>query len=220
MELVKTDVMKYQPLLISRIIYRLFDILVGLIGCCLTLILLVIVKIAYWYYDGDKESVIFVQNRIGYKGKEFRFYKIRTMVPDADRILEEILLKDEKLRKEYKINKKLENDPRVTKIGNILRKTSLDEFPQFFNVLIGNMTLVGPRPYLPREKEDMGSTYHAIIQCKPAITGPWQIGGRSDINFKDRCEIDVQYIQEKTLLLDIKIFLKTIISVLHKDGAK
>ena len=129
------------------------DICIGLIGCVFTVVVILITKIAY-IKDGDKNNIIFTQERIGKNGKLFKIYKIRTMVPNADEILKQILENDEKLRLEYKKNKKLEHDPRVTRIGEKLRRTSLDEFPQFFNVVIGNMTLVGPRPYLPREKKD------------------------------------------------------------------
>ena len=219
MELIKENSEGYSPSFFVRFLYRFVDICVGLVGCIITLVLLIFVKIAY-LKDGDHYPVIYTQDRIGLKGKTFKIYKIRSMVPDADKILDELMIKDEKIREEYTKNKKLENDPRVTKIGDKLRRTSLDEFPQFFNVLIGNMTLVGPRPYLPREMKDMEDTYFTIIQCKPAITGPWQVGGRSEIDFKERCQIDVKYIYEKSVLLDIKIFLKTIKSVILKDGAK
>lgn len=218
MELTKESVKNYKPSFFVRAFYRMADICIGLIGCIFTLAIILIVKIAY-IKDGDKNSIIFTQDRIGKGGKLFKIYKIRTMVPNADEILQKLLENDEKLRLEYKKNKKLEHDPRVTRIGNKLRKASLDEFPQFFNVLIGNMTLVGPRPYLPREIKDMGETYFTIIQCKPAITGPWQIGGRSEIDFQERCQIDIKYIREKTMFQDIKIFIKTIKSVFMKDGA-
>lgn len=219
MELIKKDVKSYEPSFFVRFFYRMIDICIGLIGCVFAIVIILITKIAY-IKDGDKNPIIFAQERIGKDGKLFKIYKIRTMVPNADEILKQLLDNDEKLRLEYKKNKKLEHDPRVTRIGDNLRKTSLDEFPQFFNVLIGNMTLVGPRPYLPREIKDMGDSYFAIIQCKPAITGPWQVGGRSGIDFQERCYIDVKYIHEKTLFKDIKIFFKTIKSVIMKDGAK
>lgn len=219
MELTKQGVKAYEPSFFVRIFYRLADICIGLVGCLFTIVIILITKIAY-IKDGDKNPIIFTQDRIGRTGELFKIYKIRTMVPNADEILKKLLENDEKLRLEYKKNKKLAHDPRVTRIGDKLRKASLDEFPQFFNVLIGNMTLVGPRPYLPREMKDMGEAYFTIIQCKPAITGPWQIGGRSEIDFQKRCQIDVKYIYEKTLFNDIKIFMKTIKSVIMKDGAK
>lgn len=219
MELTKKAVKSYEPGLFVRFFYRIADICIGLIGCLLTIIIILITKIAY-IRDGDNNPIIFTQDRIGKNGKLFKIYKIRTMVPNADVILKKLLENDEKLRLEYKKNKKLEHDPRVTRIGDKLRRASLDEFPQFFNVLMGNMTLVGPRPYLPREIKDMGETYFTIIQCKPAITGPWQIGGRNNIDFRDRCMIDVEYVNSKTIKKDIKIFIKTINSVANRNGAK
>lgn len=219
MELTNKGIKSYKPGFFVRFFYRMTDICIGLVGCLFTIIIILTTKIAY-IKDGDKNPVIFTQDRIGKDGKLFKIYKIRTMVPNADEILKKLLENNEKLRLEYKKNKKLEHDPRVTSVGDKLRRSSLDEFPQFFNVLVGNMTLVGPRPYLPREIKDMGESYFTIIQCKPAITGPWQIGGRSEIDFEERCQIDVNYIHEKTLSKDIKIFFKTIISVIKKDGAK
>lgn len=219
MELIKKGVKSYEPSFFVRFFYRMTDICIGFVGCLLTVFIILIIKITY-IKDGDMNPIIFTQDRIGKDGKLFKIYKIRTMVPNADEILKKILEKDEDSRLEYKKNKKLEHDPRVTRIGYKLRRTSLDEFPQFFNVLIGNMTLVGPRPYLPREIKDMGEAYFTIIQCKPAITGPWQISGRSEIDFMERCQIDVKYIHEKSLFKDIKIFFKTIIAVIMKNGAK
>lgn len=219
MELAKTQVNHYCPSIPIKFTYRLMDIAIGLIGSILTVFLFVIVKIVY-VKNHDYNPIIFTQERIGLNGKLFKMYKIRTMVPNADQILFDLMQHDENIRKEYEKNKKLENDPRITKIGKKIRKASFDEFPQFFNVLLGDMTLVGPRPYLPREKKDMKDTYNTIIQCKPAITGPWQVGGRSDIDFKDRCQIDVEYIKAKNIKQDIKIFIKTITSVINKEGAK
>lgn len=219
MDLTNRELEGFNPSFFVRLLYRTIDICAGIVGCFITLFIIIFTKRAY-KKDGDINPVIYTQDRIGKDGKFFKIYKIRTMVPNADQMLEELLASNEEMRREYSINKKLEHDPRVTRIGDKLRKNSLDEFPQFFNVLIGNMTLVGPRPYLPREIKDMGEAYFTIIQCKPAITGPWQIGGRSDIDFNKRCQIDVKYIQEKTLLTDIKIFFKTIKSVILKDGAK
>ena len=129
--------------------------------------------------DSDGPAM-FTQKRIGKDGKLFEIYKFRTIVPDADKKLFEMLEKDEKAREEYKINKKLKNDPRITKLGNFLRKTSIDELPQLINVLKGDMSLVGPRPYLPREIDDMGSYYDTIIESKPGITGLWQVPLFSD----------------------------------------
>lgn len=219
MEFTKQHLYIYNPSVLRRFIYRTADIIVGLIGCLLTIILFIIIKIAY-LKEHDRYPVLFTQERIGLNGKLFKMYKFRSMIPNADEVLFELMESNEEIRNEYNKNKKLHNDPRITKIGQKIRGSSLDEFPQFFNVLKGDMTLVGPRPYLPREIEDMGDTYDIIIQCKPAITGPWQVGGRSEIDFKDRCQIDVKYISNKTIKEDIKIFIKTMTSVIRKNGAK
>ena len=194
--------------LIYHIIKRTFDIICAIIGIIALLPLAVIIKISY-LLTGDKESIFFIQKRIGINGKEFDFYKFRTMIPNADEELAKLLKKDKKLAKEYKINKKLENDPRITKAGNFLRRTSLDEMPQFINVLLGDMSVVGNRPYLPREKEDMGNYFDDIVKTKPGLTGYWQVSGRSDVSFKRRLELEKYYSNHCGLKMDIKIFFKT-----------
>ncbi|MDO4282320.1 MAG: sugar transferase [Clostridia bacterium] len=169
----------------------------------------------------DSEGpAMFKQQRIGKNGKLFEIYKFRTMVPDADKKLFELLAIDEEAAKEYKINKKLKNDPRITKLGNFLRKTSIDELPQLINVLKGDMSLVGPRPYLPREKEDMGEYYNTIIESKPGITGLWQVSGRSNTTFKERMKFDMEYNENKSFANDMGLLFKTIGVVVKKDGAE
>ena len=137
----------------------------------------------------------------------------------AEDELDRLMQENEEIRKEYEENKKLKDDPRITKSGNFLRKTSLDEFPQLLNILKGDMTLVGPRPYLQREVKDMGDAYNKIITLKPGLTGLWQISGRSDLSFDDRVKLDVEYYKNNTLLGDIKIFFKTISTVIFRKGA-
>ena len=163
---------------------------------------------------------MFTQKRIGKDGKLFEIYKFRTMVPDADKKLFELLDKDEKAREEYKVNKKLKHDPRITKVGNFLRKTSIDELPQLINVLKGDMSLVGPRPYLPREKEDMGDYYNTIIESKPGITGLWQVSGRSNTTFEERLHFDEEYNEKKSFAYDMGLLVKTVGSVVKGDGAE
>ena len=169
--------------------------------------------------DSDGPAM-FTQKRIGKDGKLFEIYKFRTMVPDADKKLFEMLEKDEKAREEYKLNKKLKNDPRITKLGNFLRKTSIDELPQLINVLKGDMSLVGPRPYLPREIDDMGSYYDTIIESKPGITGLWQVSGRSNTTFEQRLEFDKEYTENKGFLYDMGLLTKTVGVVVKKNGAE
>lgn len=169
----------------------------------------------------DSEGpAMFTQKRIGKDGKLFELYKFRTMVPDADKKLFEMLENDEQVREEYKVNKKLKNDPRITKVGGFLRKTSIDELPQLINVLKGDMSLVGPRPYLPREKEDMGSYYDTIIESKPGITGLWQVSGRSNTTFEERMEFDKEYNEHKGFAYDMGLLFKTVGAVIKKDGAE
>ncbi len=124
---------------------------------------------------------------------------------------------DPKIRQEYQENKKLKDDPRVTKAGAFLRKTSLDEFPQFINVLKGEMSLIGPRPYLPREKVDMGSYYDDVVASKPGITGMWQTHGRSDVDFEHRLELDEYYYRNWSIWLDLTLLVRTIKQVLSKE---
>ena len=169
--------------------------------------------------DSDGPAM-FTQKRIGKDGKLFEIYKFRTMVPDADKKLFEMLEKDEKAREEYKLNKKLKHDPRITKLGNFLRKTSIDELPQLINVLKGDMSLVGPRPYLPREIKDMGEYYDTIIESKPGITGLWQVSGRSNTTFEQRLEFDKEYTENKGFLYDMGLLTKTVGVVVKKNGAE
>ena len=197
---------------------RLFDILIGLLGIIFLIPLTIIVKVAY-ILSGDFHSIFYTHKRIGKHGKEFRLIKFRTMVPKADKVLED-LLKDPDYSEEYNENKKLQDDPRITKVGRVLRKASLDETPQFINIILGQMSLVGNRPYLPREKEDMGVYYDDIVKTKPGLTGYWQVSGRSDVSFKRRLELERYYSNNYSLILDIKIILKTVRVVLFGKGAK
>ena len=194
-------------------IKRLFDIVFGLLGTIIFIPIYICVKIAY-VCTGDFHPVVFRQARIGKNGKTIRMFKFRSMVPNADEILKEILEKDPKMAKEYKENKKLKNDPRITKVGAFIRKASIDETPQFLNVLFGSMSLIGPRPYLHREIEDMGMYYDDIITVKPGITGYWQVNGRSDSSFANRLKFDLHYIEHHSLKTDCQIFLKTFKAIL------
>lgn len=212
-----------QYLHIKKYIYlgvkRLFDIVLSLIGCIFLLPIALIVKISY-ILNKDYESIFFSQDRIGKNGKTFKFYKFRSMVVDADKVLEELLKNDKEAKKEYKLNKKLKNDPRITKMGKILRKTSLDELPQLINVLKGDMSLIGNRPYLPREKEDMGIYYDTILKTKPGLTGYWQVNGRSNTTFEERLKLEEYYSNHASLKMDIKILFKTVYVVLFHKGAE
>lgn len=169
----------------GMIIKRLFDILGGLVGIIILIPITIYIKLRF-LKNGDKESIFFTQERIGYKGKLFRIYKYRSMVPHAEEILDEMMEKDPKIKEEYETNKKLEHAPRVTEIGEKIRRSSIDELPQLINVLKGEMSLVGLRPYLSREKQDMVKYYKTIVSCKPGLTGMWQTHGRSEAPFPQR----------------------------------
>ena len=202
-----------------QIIKRLFDIIFGIIGCIILLPLLLIVKIAY-LLNGDHESVFFIQKRIGLNGKEFDFYKFRSMIPNADEVLFKLLREDKEAAVEYKKYKKLKHDPRITGVGKFLRRTSLDELPQFINVLNGTMSLIGNRPYLPREKQDMGESFDEIVKTKPGITGYWQVSGKENSSFEKRLEMETEYSNNASIILDIKIFFKTFKAILIGHGAE
>ena len=203
---------------ISRFLKRVMDIGIGIVGV-LSLIPLTILVWIKTDSEERKHGLFFTQDRIGKDGKSIKIYKYRSMVTGADKILEEMMAKDEKIREEYEKNKKLKDDPRITKVGDFLRRTSLDEFPQFINVLKGEMSFVGPRPYLPREKKDMGDYYEKIIKSKPGITGMWQTHGRSETDFEERLELDEYYYRNWSLWLDIVIIIKTIKNVIGGKGA-
>lgn len=202
----------------ARMIKRIIDIIAAIAGILLLIPLTLIVRRKN-HKNGDFDPIFFKQERLGYNGKPITIYKYRTMIPNAEKVLEELMEKDPAIREEYLTNKKLVSDPRITEAGKFLRKSSLDEFPQFINVLKGEMSLVGPRPYLFREIDDMGIYYNSVIRCKPGITGMWQANGRSDVGFADRCKLDDYYYRNWTIGLDMIIIYKTIRGVIYGKGA-
>lgn len=198
---------------------KIIDIIAGIVGTILLVPVTFIVWLVRIFKHENDGPLFFEQLRIGKDGKQFRMYKFRTMVMNADEKLYEYLEQNEEAKKEYKKYKKLKNDPRITKLGIFLRKTSLDEFPQFINILKGEMSLVGPRPYLHRERNDMGDYYDQIVQVKPGITGYWQVNGRNDVDFEERTYMDTYYIEHRGIIMDIKIILKTVLKIFKKEGA-
>lgn len=169
----------------------------------------------------SKGGVLFKQKRLGKNGKTFSCYKYRSMYTNGDEILKEYLFNNPSEIEYYNIYHKYQNDPRITKIGRILRATSLDEFPQFFNILRGDMNLIGPRPYMLNEKIKIGKYNEEIIlEVKPGITGLWQVSGRNELTFDERIDLDKWYIQNWSLWMDFVIFMKTIKVVLSKVGAR
>lgn len=187
--------------------------------CLMPILLPLIVVFAFLIKIESKGPVFFKQKRIGKNCKPFYIYKFRSMYKNADKILEELLEKNEELRKEWEQNHKLKNDPRITKIGKFLRKTSLDELPQIFNVLKGDMAFVGPRPVTEEELNKFykeNKKFYCMV--KPGITGLWQVSGRNDISYEERVQIDKWYVINWSLWLDVIILIKTFKAIFTQKG--
>ena len=194
---------------------RLLDIIGGLVGCILTVIITPFVALAIRI--DSPGPVFFAQTRIGKNGRRFRIYKFRSMYVDAEERKKELEAQNEMQGLMFK----MDNDPRITKVGRFLRKTSIDELPQFFNIVKGDMSLVGTRPPTEDEFEQYNSHYRRRISMTPGLTGLWQISGRSEIvDFDEVVKLDLEYIDNWTLGLDIKILLRTIWVVLTGKGSK
>jgi undecaprenyl-phosphate galactose phosphotransferase len=200
-------------------IKRAFDIIFSML--CLIIGAPLFFIIALMIYITSPGSVIYSHPRIGRGGKVFRCYKFRSMHLDARERLKEILESDPEMKKEWEQTYKLKKDPRVTAIGTFLRKTSLDELPQFWNVLIGDLSVVGPRPVVREEVEKyFGIKAYKILSIRPGLTGLWQVSGRSDINcYQKRIALDEYYVDNQSLALDIKLISKTIPAMIHSKGA-
>lgn len=194
---------------------RFFDIICSFFAIVVLLpvyiILGVIVKCT------SKGPVFYSHKRIGKNGKEISVIKFRSMVKNADKMIDTF---SEEQKKEFKENFKLHNDPRVTKFGKLLRKTSLDELPQLFNIFTGNISIVGPRPITQEETLLYGENRDLLLSVKPGLTGPWAINGRSSITYNKRIELELQYVNECSFWYDFKIIFKTIIPVFKGHGAK
>jgi len=195
---------------------RSFDI-VGSIACMLVLSpLLAVIAVGSLSTGG---SPLFRHRRVGKDGRFFDCLKFRTMVINADEVLEQLLKSDANLRKEWAKDHKLKNDPRITKFGRFLRKTSLDELPQFWNVLCGDMSLVGPRPVVPDELQRYGTRIPIYLSARPGVTGLWQVSGRNDMPYRRRVALDVCYIRSRSVTLDLYVLAKTLPAVFAKSGA-
>ena len=201
-----------------RFVKRSFDIICSLIGLIFLLPITLLVKIIN-ICSGDFGSLFFTQERIGKNGKVFGLYKFRTMVSNAQDLLQE-MLKDPKYRKEWEENQKFDNDPRITKAGKFLRKTSLDELPQMINVLFGHMSLIGPRPLVKGELDAHNGNHEIYESVKPGISGWWACNGRSATDYESRLNLEYYYCKNCSLWLDIKCVFLTIKAVLFKTGAK
>lgn len=194
---------------------RFADILCSTIAIILLSPFFIIISIAI--KATSKGPVIFIHKRVGKNGKEIGIYKFRSMVMNAEELIEKFTPEQ---KEEFQKNFKLENDPRITKIGKILRKTSLDELPQLFNILKGDLSIVGPRPIMEVETKIYGKYKDMLLSVKPGLTGFWAANGRSDTSYKRRRAMEIYYVKNRSLLFDIKIILKTVISVFKGEGAK
>lgn len=198
-------------------IKRIFDLVVSLVAVIVLSPILLVIALAIRLED--RGPILYRAQRVGRGGKPITVYKFRSMRMNADR-LEDMLTPEE--LEEYKKNFKLEHDPRITKVGAFLRKTSLDELPQLFNILSGTLSLVGPRPVLQEETELYGDKRNLLLSCKPGLTGLWQVSGRSNVTYENgrRQALELQYVSHRSLWLDIKILFWTVGAVVRMDGAK
>lgn len=198
-------------------IKRIFDLVVSLVAVIVLSPILLVIALAIRLED--RGPILYRAQRVGRSGKPITVFKFRSMRMNADR-LEDMLTPEE--LEEYKKNFKLEHDPRITKVGAFLRKTSLDELPQLFNILSGTLSLVGPRPVLQEETELYGDKRNLLLSCKPGLTGLWQVSGRSNVTYENgrRQALELQYVSQRSLWLDIKILFWTVGAVVRMDGAK
>ena len=198
-----------------KVVKRVFDIVFSLIGLILLspvfLIISVIIKL------DSKGPVFFVHSRIGEKGKPIGVYKFSTMVNNAEDLIKKFTPEQ---KEEFERSYKLENDPRITKIGNFLRKTSLDELPQILNILKGELSIIGPRPIIQAELEKYEENKEKFLSVKPGLTGYWAANGRSDTSYEERMQMELYYVDNMSFKLDVKIFFKTIFAVIKKEGAR
>lgn len=202
---------------VDRFLKSIFDYMMAvLLTIFFSPILVVLYSIVF---ISTKGHPLFTHERLGFEGKKFNVWKFRTMHLDAQGRLEALLDECEPYREEWSKDFKLKNDPRITKIGNFLRKTSLDELPQLINVLKGEMSLVGPRPIVDAEIAKYGEFFHYFTAVKPGITGLWQVSGRNDIDYDERVQLDVWYVRNWSIELDLEILIKTAIVVLGRKGS-
>ena len=209
-----TDIVDNEKIRLYSVTKKSMDLILSFIGLILLipvfLILAILVKL------DSKCPVFYAHTRKGKNRNDIKIYKFRTMYSNSDEIFESF---SDEQKEEYYKNFKLDNDPRVTKVGDFLRRTSLDEIPQLINVLKGDLSLVGPRPIVEKEICKYGQYADKLFSVIPGITGYWQSHGRSDTSYEERIEMDMYYIDNRSILLDIKIMFKTVISVIKKEGA-
>ncbi len=196
---------------------RAIDLVLTFLALLFLLPLMAPIAVAVWL--SDRGPVFFGHNRIGHMGQTFCCWKFRSMAVDGEKILEAYLEESPLARAEWERDHKLRNDPRITPLGRLLRKTSLDELPQLWNVLIGEMSLVGPRPIVVAEIPRYKSYFEDYCRCRPGITGLWQISGRNDVTYDQRVALDVQYARTRSTWLNLSIMINTVPAVLLRKGS-
>lgn len=203
---------------VGGVFKRVLDICAGVSGVVilspLLLMLAALIKL------GDGGSVFYGHRRIGFGGEVFKCWKFRTMVENGDAVLADHFNKNPEARLEWDEEQKLENDPRITPLGHVLRKLSLDELPQLFNILAGDMSLVGPRPVVNDELKRYGRALHCYLASRPGLTGLWQVSGRSDVSYQSRVAFDQRYVETWSVPADLVIIVKTIPAVLMQKGSR
>lgn len=210
----KVEVIGKREKIFYKFFKRCFDLVGGIIGLILLspaiLIVAILVRI------DSPGPIVFGHERVGKNDKRIKVYKFRSMYQNSQEIFDNFT---EEQKKEYYINFKLDNDPRITRVGAFIRRTSLDELPQLINIIKGDMSIVGPRPIVEKEIEKYGVYFDKFASVTPGLTGYWQANGRSDTTYDQRVQMDMYYIDNRSFLMDIKIIFKTIISVVKKEGA-
>jgi len=203
-------ILNYQ--ILKRFLDFLFAFFLIILFIPLFLIIGILIK------TSSKGPIIFIQKRIGKNNSNFSCYKFRTMRPQSKYLLKKIFIKNPDLKSQFSETRKIINDPRITKIGAFLRFSSLDELPQLFNVFKGDMSFIGPRPIVKSEIKKYGEAFGKVFSIKPGISGLWQVSGRNNLSYDTRVELDINYSENINFLLDIKIFIKTIIVILFPFG--
>ena len=198
--------------IIKRFLDFIFAFLLIILLIPLFLIIGILIKIS------SKGSIIYIQKRIGKNNTSFSCYKFRTMHPQSKYLLKKILIKNKDFKNQFSETRKIVNDPRITRFGKFLRFSSLDELPQIFNVLIGDMSFIGPRPIVKSEIKKYGKEFGKVFSIKPGISGLWQVSGRNNLSYDKRVELDINYSENVNFLLDTKIFIKTIVVILFPFG--
>jgi len=201
----------------SEFLKRALDVAGTLVALTPTLPLMLLLAVAIRLDSGG--PVLWRQERIGRHGRPFRILKFRTMHLNADQLLVDYLESSDELRARWHTFQKLPDDPRLTRLGRVLRRWSVDELPQLWNVLLGDMSLVGSRPLLPQQRELYGRAYGDYITVRPGLTGFWQVRGRNRLSFAERAQCDIYYIRHRSLRLDLRILVKTLWTLATRDGA-